>query len=66
MQCLKCGGRLIEDSNDCRQEWRRIYYHCDVCGLEHERYTVYKIQSSLVESDKMTATDPETGKLLEE
>jgi len=59
MDCPYDSHVLMEEGNDCRQEWREIHYSCSVCEATFTRRTNYKVQSHLIESD--TLIDDETG-----
>lgn len=60
----RCYGRLIEDDVDDRCEWCRTYYHCEDCNARYEKMTIYKTQSSLIESDVLYMIDAK-GKSIE-
>ena len=57
MNCKKknCDGHLIvSEKADCRQEWSDEFYMCSVCNTEHVLHTVYKPQSHVIKSQKLT------------
>mgnify|MGYP005820582417 CR=1 FL=1 len=51
MDCPKCGTRTTIESDDGRQEWRRILYRCEECDRSYSRLITYKAQSPMVQSD---------------
>ena len=53
MNCPNCDSVLIEGLIDNRQEWNKIYYHCQTCQKSYLRTVTFKTQSSLVESDEL-------------
>lgn len=53
MNCPKCGEQFTDfPETDLRQEWRRKEYFCHNCDRTFTLLTVFKTQSSLVDSQE--------------
>jgi len=51
MKC-KCGGFLLVDDTDSRQEWFETYLHCEECEKSYTHRTDFD-QNGLVVSDTL-------------
>jgi hypothetical protein len=57
-----CNTELKPDGADSRQEWCNTFYFCPKCNSEYTLYTVYKMQSHVIESEVLY---DENGKAVE-
>jgi hypothetical protein len=55
MNCTykECDGELISDNMDARQEWSDESFHCDKCEKDFTLTTIYKTQSSIIDTQKL-------------
>ena len=57
MVTCKCGGNLVVDNTDSRQEWTEEELTCVVCGSSYTHRTEYS--NGLVVSDTLTEVNDE-------